>query len=607
MSQTRSLSLIFIIAIIFIIATLAVAPFYLARRGTTLPPDSPTVPVPGTHDMGQHLAVMYQFHNALTSGNIYPRWQPDFNGGYGLPFLNYYPPAVFYLIEAIYLVTRDWILALLVFSALILAASGWAFYLVARLFYSRSACFVAALFYMLAPYHMLDLYWRGALPEYAGFAFIPIIFYFAYKTGEYGHARMFAGLGLLGGLYLMLHLPVAYLTVLALGFYGLIWAFIKKDFRIVFRIVSGLALAILLSSIYLLPAVMESGLVTEPFSSLFQYHKSYVTLIPGADAFGRNINISFVFLVLALVVAFMVLRTGMKSEILSNMPYGKTGVASRKTQKFKRSKSSHSRQAAPKAGFSGQRGEDVSRSVFQTRLFKIMSVAAIFMVTPYSIYISGLIPKINSVCFAWRWLVIACFYIALILTAAIDSLIKRPEWKPIKMWGYRSAIGAIILANIWISINPIMLGSFDHENLNAPQDRREIGFIPKGGARPASLPASPNFSFISGTGKMESITWEPMYRAVTLDVRDQSIVRVKTYFFPGWTARIDGRSVEITRDSLGAQLVSVPAGNHRLELIFVNTAMRNIGTILSMLALILLCGLVAFDRIRHRGSLETQS
>jgi hypothetical protein len=592
---------------IFIIATLATAPFYLARKGAASPPYNPIVPVPETHDMAQHLAVMYQFHEALMAGNIYPRWQPDFNGGYGLPWLNYYQPAVFYFIEAIYLVARDWVITLLVFSILILASSGLAFYLVARLFYSCSASLIAAFFYMLAPYHTLDLYWRGALPEYTGFAFIPVIVYFAFKTGEYGNARMLAGLSLFGGLYLMSHVPVAYLLILTLGFYGMTWAFIKKDIRVVLRIIFGLALAILLSSIYLIPAVLEFGLVTEPFSSLFQYHKSYITLMPGADAFGRSINISFVFLVLALVVAFIVLHSGRKSEILNTVAHSQTDVAARKTQKSKRRRSTRSGQADPEAGFSGQGREDISKSILQTRLFEIMAVATIFMATPYSIYISRLIPRINSVCFAWRWLVIACFCIAFVLTAAIDFLIKRPEWKPIKVWGYRTAVGAIILANIWISVNPIMLGSFDRGNLNAPPDRMERGFVPKGGAAPPILPASPNFSFVSGTGKMESIIWEPLYRAVTLDLKDLSIVRVKTYNFPGWIARIDGKSVEITADSSGAQLISVPAGNHRLELIFTNTPVRNIGTILSLLAFIMICGPFVFSRTRRRGSLVARN
>ncbi len=57
-NQRKSLSCAFKIAITLIIATLAVAPFYLARRGEVSPPYNQTVPVPETHDMTQHLAVM---------------------------------------------------------------------------------------------------------------------------------------------------------------------------------------------------------------------------------------------------------------------------------------------------------------------------------------------------------------------------------------------------------------------------------------------------------------------------------------------------------------------------------------------------------------------
>jgi hypothetical protein len=329
--------------------------------------------------------------------------------------------------------------------------------------------------------------------------------------------------------------------------------------------------------------------------------------MPGADAFGKLVNISFVFLALALIVAFGVLHAGRQSEISTVIAHGPTGEAARKTQKPTPGKSSAAAQATLQAALPGHGREDFSKSVLQTRLFKIMSVATIFMVTPYSIYISDLIPKINSVSFAWRWLVIVCFYTALVLTAAIDSLIARAEWKPIKVWGYRAAGGAILLANIWISINPIMLGAFAHRNLNAPQDRREMGYVPKSGAQPAVMPATPNFSFIFGAGRIEAVTWEPLYRAVTLDVNDFSTVRVKTYHFPGWIARIDGRPVEILPDDMGAQLISVPAGNHRLELFFVNTPVRNAGTILSLLAFVGICGLVVLDRVRCVRRIEVQA
>src|SRR5437773_6553752 len=103
---------------------------------------------------------------------------------------------------------------------------------------------------MMGPYHVLDLYWRGAMPEFVGFILVPLIIYFAFKVGAEGRARHYAGLGLFHGLFLMTHIPVAFLMTYALGFYALVWAARARDWRIAFRVSLGVSIALVLSAIY---------------------------------------------------------------------------------------------------------------------------------------------------------------------------------------------------------------------------------------------------------------------------------------------------------------------------------------------------------------------
>src|SRR6185436_7290508 len=137
-----------------VLALLLVGPFFLVRRGE-IPRGSRWMAVPYTHDMRQHLSVLRQVDAAIRAGDPYPRWQPEFNQGFGLPWLNYYPPAFYWLAEVFNVATGDPLDAMLVVCVLMMAASGLATYALAREFFSRNASLAAAAFYMLAPYHSL--------------------------------------------------------------------------------------------------------------------------------------------------------------------------------------------------------------------------------------------------------------------------------------------------------------------------------------------------------------------------------------------------------------------------------------------------------------------
>src|SRR5215210_690138 len=202
--KTRPVLARAIVALIILLASaIIVCPFFLSHPVQT--PKGVALKLINTHDMVQHLAVMQDFNKVLKSGNLYPRWLPDYNNGYGGPWMNYYPPGFYYIASLVNLVFNDWIYTLFAASILGLAASGFAFYLLAREFYSRFASLAAALVYMLLPYHVINLYWQGAMPQLFGFIFLPLVLLFAYRLGARGRLLDYGALGLTYGLYLLTH------------------------------------------------------------------------------------------------------------------------------------------------------------------------------------------------------------------------------------------------------------------------------------------------------------------------------------------------------------------------------------------------------------------
>lgn len=557
------------------VATLIAAPFFLR---TETSPDGRKIPrLVNTHDMAQHLAVMEQFDLALRSGVLYPRWQPDFNGGYGLPWTNFYQPGFFYLTSLVNAVVKDWVNTLFVLSILSLAVSGLVLYVLSRQFYSRLASAIAALFYMIIPYHLLEIYWRGAMPELQGFIFVPAALYFAYKIGVEGRARHYAGMGLFYGLFLMTHFPVAYLLTYTLAFYAVIWAYREREIRIALRVAVGMTIGFLVSAIYLLPALLESKYTREHFTAIFPYHNSYITLMPGGDKFSEVLSHSFAVQSLALIVAVL---------ILTRVP--------RATDRPSKPGQMASDDSADRAAGS------------QTRLWIIAGLTTTFMSTPYSIYISKLIPKIEAVSFAWRWMVITACFTALLVGAAIDHLQRHVELKPRVLWFCRASIGVTILLCLAVTVQNIVREALSNSSLTRRANHTEEAFVPKSAAGPNDLPDTPKVVIEPQGGSSEIVRWEPYLREVHVKVDEPSRVRLKTYNFPGWVARVDDRPAPMLSDKDGAQLIEVPPGIHRIQASFVNTPPRTAGTALSGLALVLIPGLVIFDYVKGRRGAPNQ-
>lgn len=497
-----------------IVALLLVAPFFLARRDA----------VPVTHDMHQHLSVLRQLDAAVRTGALYPRWQPEFNKGFGLPWLNYYPPAFYWFSEIFHVVTGDALDALFVVCVLLMIGSGWATYALAREFSSTGASVAAAAFCMMAPYHNLDLYWRGALAELAGFVFVPLILLLAIRAGREGSVRWIAALAIAHGVYLMTHIPVAYLLTLVLGAYALLWSVMQRNARVAIRIGAGVAWALVASAVYWFVATTERKHVSDTFSTDFPYHRSYIVLAPG-DPFVEMLNASFVATAVALMAALF---------------------------------------AAPRPADEHQ------------RLFRILAAASIFMVTPYSIYIAKLIPNINSVSFAWRWLVIATVFVALAVGVAVEQLRVRPR-------AYALVVVAALALNVVTSVR-LMTRAFEKPDQHVALSYVETGFVPGRAGDPARLPDYAPPAALVPPGNVEVVKWEPLHREVVVSPTEESRLHLRTYRFRGWTARVNGRRTPLEIDEHGAQVVPVGPGRHRVVVTYENPRTRKVLGWISVIA-----------------------
>src|SRR5262249_54266237 len=424
-----------------VLSTLLVFPFFYSK--TEVISGRRVYKMLGTHDLLTHVKMMQQFELSLSAGIIEPRWFSEVNNGYGSATFNYYPRLFYYVTTLVNIPFHDWHTTLLILSIVCLAASGGSMYWMARMFYSRPASVIAALLYVLLPYHLLDLYWRGALTEYAGFILLPLILRFAIKVGTEPRTLNYAGLGLVYGIHLMTHMPVALMFSYGMVFFAIVWAAQKRDLKILFRIGAGMAIGVLLSATYWLPAVRETSLVYEWASAVFPYHSVYITPLEGANAFDTLIILTFKYDLVLVIAAALAL-------------------------KYRRSKE-----------------KEVSGFTWD-RMWVIMSIFALFMCNALSYDISRLLPKIQAAVPPFRWLAVAALFSSLLFAAVVE----RWRSSDLRLLA-RVALVVIVGLNLWLSVSKSVVSALKNGPMPSSDVYLDAGFIPAGAAQPGNLPDTP--------------------------------------------------------------------------------------------------------------------
>ncbi len=187
----------------------------------------------------------------IEAGHLYPRWFADFAFGYGHPILNFYAPLTYYLAFCIHLLVRNPVVAMKGLIALSLIASGWSMYLLVRELWGEEAGFLASILYIFFPYHLADVYTRGAIPEALAFVFPPLILWSWLRGNFLLGGLAWAGLLLTHNLSVLLTLPLLLLWGVALIPAG------RLSLKGLARLLLSLALGSGLAAFYWLPALGE--------------------------------------------------------------------------------------------------------------------------------------------------------------------------------------------------------------------------------------------------------------------------------------------------------------------------------------------------------------
>jgi hypothetical protein len=235
-----------------------------------------------------HVYRLAALDRAVRAGALYPRWFPEFAFGYGQPVLNFYGPLSYYWGLPLTLLGINGALALKLVFATGLIAAALAMYLFARVYWDRGAALVAAVAYAYLPYHLVDLYVRGAVAEFLAFVWFPLVLWSFHRLTDASRQQgtiqgplatlLLAALVVTHSLSALIFAPV-------LGVYLLILLLKQGNRQSTGRVALALGLAAALSVFYWLPVLAESQYVGLGHGASQGYQ---VHLLPPAELFSLH-------------------------------------------------------------------------------------------------------------------------------------------------------------------------------------------------------------------------------------------------------------------------------------------------------------------------------
>ncbi|HKP12979.1 MAG TPA: hypothetical protein VJZ91_12740, partial [Blastocatellia bacterium] len=451
---------------------------------------------------------------------------------------------------------------------------GAAMYIFSRPLVSRRWAVPAALFYMAAPYAVFDLYQRSALSEYWAFAWLPLIFDATARVVAAKRWRAVAYLGASYAALLLTHLPLAFALTLTLPLFAVA---LTRELKALARVTAGLMLGAGLSAIYLLPVIAERGYVRADRALRIRYVNYFLyehlgrafraPLFPGVDerrfvvVEGTTlVALSLpVLLALSLIVIFIL------------------------------------RRSAP-----------VVAAKRRLIAISVVAVLSLLMTTRLSAAVWKAIPQLPYLQFPFRWLVIATAATWVLMIVAMASLWPLSKTRAALMIVFVAALGF----GLRMSVMAMTRASYDRAMLEAGLSEIEVPeYRPIWWSKQKHFDATKPDEFATspvlvrqGEAAVETIDDEGMRQSYAITAASAATLNLRTLYFPGWVARVDGEPTPLgPSDDGNIQLVIEP-GAHQLTLSFEDTKPRRVGKLISGMALLGLIVMSALGTLsRRRG------
>jgi hypothetical protein len=547
------------------------------------------------HDAKHSVFFLVEFDQTFRDGFWWPRWSPDFSFGYGYPLFNLYAPLAFFAAELLVLLRSGPTAAVKTVYILATILAGLGMYGFVRRLFGSGAGLLAAVVYMFAPFHLVEIFVRSAYAEFVSLAVVPYLFWAFTELIAAPSRRRLALAGLAYGVLALTHHTSFFTFTPFLMIYILYLLLAKARLNLKILAVHALAtagaglLGAMLAAIYLLPVLAETRYIKIEqwtsgsysylqhfvyFSQFFEENWGYGYAGPGLQD-----DFSFQLGIVVFALAMFALIAGLRRRY----PHRNTAT-----------------------------------------FFFFASMGAVLLMSPLAGPVWQVIPIAPLVQFPWRLLVITAFTLAVVAGAFVAAIAQRPPNPPeggavidSPLWGAR---GVNLAPSLWLLGLVVALGSF---NYTLPQytdipawaetplavvnwDRASIidrvGMVSVTAEQPQTSPMEAQYlagqplttgGIIAGEGTVAMLHHGGASDTVRVVAQTPVTLQFYTYDYPGWQVRLDGQPLAHRYEPPhGLITVDVPAGEHIAHLEMGGTPARTAGTGLSLIALLLIAALL---------------
>ena len=509
-------------------------------------------------DLSLHAVRTMSFYKILFTEHILPRWTPEFYSGYGDPYFSFAYFLPYFLSSVIHFIGFSFLASLKLMMAISFTLSGLFMYLFVKEELGEKAGFTAGIFYMFAPYHLVDLHFRVTIAETLSFVFLPLCLYLTRKILLKPISKWFLLLSISIMLFILSHQVIS-LTFFPIMILYAIFYIIQKKVRInnvlyyIFSILSGL----FLSMFYWLPIISDAHFTQQVLNKQVIIYPSISQLLYSPWRYG------FLF-------------QGHKGELSYIIGYTQILVVL--------------------IGFYIFITKGFDKKINKLFLFfTSILIVLVFLILSISKPIWDTLPLFNYFQLSSRLLVSVSFLTAVIAAITVKTINKK--WfmfilcsttilYTILNWGNRTTI-ANINDKFLIENNKTWKGV-----------GKDIGLEPSSpvwanfNKNIYTVKRTTNVDVLSGTGKIKQQFRNSTHHIYIADITSNSaIIRENTLYFPGWILKVDNAQEPIdykSKDNIGIITFKLQKGMHKIEIAFIGNSVVKISNFISLITTLLL-------------------
>ncbi len=511
--------------------------------------------VPYGVDLPHHYRLAQGFFESIKGGDFYPSWLSSTNGGYGDPSVRFYPPALYYILSFFRLLTGDWYLATLAALSLLTVSGCLGMYLWASALTARSYAVMAALMYMLSPFHANEMYQAGMYAQYAAACALPFVFAFTERIIAHRRWRDAGGLGISYGMLILFHPPLALLGSVALGIYACSRLAQSFSRRALYQLIAGSVSGLAISCCYWLPMLLELKWKSPSGSGQdkwFDYQNNFIfhpSLNPMGDYWIPIITTATFLMAMPAVVLF-----------------------------FRRKRLA----LAPALG----------------------ALLTFLMATSLSKPIWDAVPALQETQFPWRWLTVTSACLSILVAISLPEVVQmwRTRLRPLSLvlLGVTAIALSFTVLQVIRGATFLNHSAFDQRVASLQGSETNKDFLPvwvSGRPRTMDQPVE-----ISGR-EVHVTEWSMKQKEFQIEAGAPTEARLRLLYYPYWKATAEGKQLTTRPASDGALLVSVPQTATQVKVNFVEPASSYVAGALSILGLMAVIVLLA-DRFSPARSLN---